>query len=117
MSGLLFVYGTLRSEFDNEYARRLHAEALLIGPATVTGSIFRVAHYPGYRPDPPGAVRGELYRLHDPARTLAALDDYEGEEYRRVAVKVSTGESAWIYQYEPEPPPGSRIVSGDFCAP
>ena len=104
MSDLLFVYGTLRSEFDNPYARRLRAEARLMGPATVAGSLFRISHYPGYRPDPPGEVHGELYRLHDPARTLAALDDYEGEEYRRVAIPVSTGESAWIYRFEGEPP-------------
>jgi gamma-glutamylcyclotransferase (GGCT)/AIG2-like uncharacterized protein YtfP len=36
---LLFVYGTLRSEFGNPFARRLRAEARLVGPATVVGSI------------------------------------------------------------------------------
>jgi gamma-glutamylcyclotransferase (GGCT)/AIG2-like uncharacterized protein YtfP len=113
----LFVYGTLRSEFDNPYAQRLRSEARLVGRATVAGSIFLVAEYPGYRPHPPGKVHGELYRLLTPEATLNALDDYEGAEYRRVAIRVSTGESAWIYRFESRPPFGARIASGDFCAP
>lgn len=116
MFDLLFVYGTLRSEFDNPHARGLRDAARLVGRATVTGSIFQITHYPGYRPDPPGEVHGELYRLTNPEATLEALDDYEGPEYRRVTARISTGETAWIYQFESQPPPGTRIASGDFCA-
>jgi gamma-glutamylcyclotransferase (GGCT)/AIG2-like uncharacterized protein YtfP len=109
---MLFVYGTLRSEFNNKYARLLRSQAALIGPATVPGSIFRVSHYPAYKPQPAGEVHGELYRLTDPETTLKALDEYEGEDFERVVVK-----DAWIYQYKKEPPKYSRITSGDFCAP
>jgi len=109
---ILFVYGTLRSEFNNEYARLLRSQAELIGPATVPGSIYRVSHYPAYRPEPRGEVHGELYRLTDPETTLKALDEYEGEDFERVVIK-----DAWIYQYKKEPPRYSRISSGDFCAP
>jgi gamma-glutamylcyclotransferase (GGCT)/AIG2-like uncharacterized protein YtfP len=109
---ILFVYGTLRSEFNNEYARLLRSQAELIGPATVPGSIYRVSHYPAYRPEPRGEVHGELYRLTDPETTLKALDEYEGEDFERVVIK-----DAWIYQYKKEPPKYSRISSGDFCAP
>jgi gamma-glutamylcyclotransferase (GGCT)/AIG2-like uncharacterized protein YtfP len=112
----LFVYGTLRSEFDNPFARRLRAEARLVGRATVVGSIFRVAEYPGFWPEPAGEVHGEVYRLSSPA-TLQALDEYEGPEYERVGTTVSTGESVWIYRFERQPPPALRIASGDFCAP
>lgn len=108
---MLFVYGTLRSEFDNRYARLLRSQAKLIGPAIVPGSIFRVQHYPAYKPQPSGEVHGELYRLTDPATTLKALDEYEGEDFERVVVN-----NAWIYQYKKEPPKYSRISSGDFCA-
>src|SRR5579863_3560268 len=106
---MLFVYGTLRSEFDNKYARLLRSQAKLVGPATVPGSIYRVSHYPAYRPEPAGEVRGELYRLTDPETTLKALDEYEGEDFERVVVN-----NAWIYQYKKEPPKYSRISSGDF---
>ena len=106
---ILFVYGTLRSEFNNKYARLLRSQAELIGPATVPGSIYRVSHYPAYRPEPRGEVHGELYRLTDPETTLKALDEYEGEDFERVVIK-----DAWIYQYRHQPPEDSRILSGVF---
>jgi gamma-glutamylcyclotransferase (GGCT)/AIG2-like uncharacterized protein YtfP len=117
MVDLLFVYGTLRSEFDNPHARGLRDAARLVGRATVMGSIFQITHYPGYRPDPPGEVHGELYRLTNPNATLRALDDYEGPEYNRVTILTSTAETAWIYQFESQPPLSTRIASGDFSAP
>jgi gamma-glutamylcyclotransferase (GGCT)/AIG2-like uncharacterized protein YtfP len=113
----LFVYGTLRREFDNPYARKLPAEAVFAGTTTVAGSLFRIAHYPGFRTEPPGEAHGELWQLTNPAGTLAALDDYEGEEYQRVLTTVGTGQTAWIYQYATQPDPARRIASGDFSAP
>lgn len=112
MLDLLFVYGTLRSEFDNRYARQLRKEATFVRRARVPGSIYRVAHYPAFRPRPEGKVQGELYRLNSPETTLATLDDYEGEEFERVVV-----DGAWLYQYKGDPPEQARIASGDFRAP
>jgi gamma-glutamylcyclotransferase (GGCT)/AIG2-like uncharacterized protein YtfP len=109
MLDMLFVYGTLRSEFNNKYARLLRSQADLVRTASVLGSIYRVEHYPAYRPEPAGEVRGELYRLADPETTLKALDEYEGEDFERVVV-----EGAWIYQYRYQPPEDSRILSGVF---
>jgi gamma-glutamylcyclotransferase (GGCT)/AIG2-like uncharacterized protein YtfP len=113
----LFVYGTLRSEFDNPYARLLRSRAELVGPATVPGSIFRVEHYPAWKSAPAGEVRGELYRLTDPETTLKALDEYEGPDFDRELVEACGVRHAWIYRYRKEPPECSRIASGDFCAP
>jgi len=113
----LFVYGTLRSEFENPHARRLRAEARPAGPATVLGSIFRIAHYPGYRPEPAGEVDGELWQLNDPETTLAALDAWEGPEYVREQVRLTSGQTAWIYRFATQPSEGARIASGNFCAP
>ena len=53
------------------------------------GSIYRVQHYPAFRPEPAGEVHGELYRLRDPETTLEALDEYEGAEFERVIVNGS----------------------------
>ena len=125
-SNVIFVYGTLRSEFANAFARRLRDEADLLGRANVQGSIFLVAAYPGYQREPDGIVRGELWRLRDPGKTLAALDDYEGPEYSRVLVDVTpitamraeppSPRCAWIYRYDREVHADSRIASGDFLA-
>jgi gamma-glutamylcyclotransferase (GGCT)/AIG2-like uncharacterized protein YtfP len=112
MPDLLFVYGTLRSEFDNRYARLLRKEATLLGRASVPGSIYRIQHYPAFRPRPEGEVQGELYRLDNPEATLAILDEYEGEDFERVLVQ-----GAWLYQYKGDPPEDARIASGDFRAP
>jgi len=111
---LLFVYGTLRSEFDNEYARLLRSEAEFAGKATVRGSIYRVKFFPAYREEPDGEVHGEVYRLRD-AATLAELDEYEGQDFERVKVETSRGE-AWIYRYCGAPAAEARIASGDFRA-
>ena len=83
-----------------------------MGRTTVPGSIYRVSHYPAFRPEPGGEVQGELYRLNDPETTLKALDEYEGSEFERVTIN-----GWWIYQFRSEPPENSRIVSGDFRAP
>jgi gamma-glutamylcyclotransferase (GGCT)/AIG2-like uncharacterized protein YtfP len=112
MPDLLFVYGTLRSEFDNQYANLLRSQAILVGKAVMPGSIYRVNHYPAFRPEPVGEVHGELYRLMEPDVTFNTLDEYEGSEFERVVVK-----GAWIYQYKDSPAESSRILSGDFLAP
>jgi gamma-glutamylcyclotransferase (GGCT)/AIG2-like uncharacterized protein YtfP len=110
MLNMLFVYGTLRSEFDNGYALLLRSQAELVGRATVPGSIFHVEHYPAWKPEPAGEVHGELYRLTDPLATLEALDEYEGSDFERIVIN-----EAWIYRYRKDPPVHSRIASVDFC--
>jgi gamma-glutamylcyclotransferase (GGCT)/AIG2-like uncharacterized protein YtfP len=87
------VYGTLKSGFDNPYARLLRAQSEFLGPATILGSICKMGEYLGYRPEPKGEVHGELYRLHNPEETLRILDEYEGPDYERVLTDVG-----WIYQ-------------------
>ena len=115
----LFVYGTLRSPFNNRYARLLRSQATFIGPATVSGSIYRVGSYPGWKPNPVGEVHGELYELKKPKEILNALDEYEGEDFERIAIETAGGasDSVWIYRYKKDTPEDSRIASGDFCAP
>ena len=115
MSDALFVYGSLRSEFDNRYAAELRAAADLVGRGTVMGSIFRVGRYPGYRAEPAGLVHGEVWRLRDPERTLTLLDEYEGDRYRRALTPTSIPDvEAWIYVFAGEVAAAQRIESGDF---
>jgi gamma-glutamylcyclotransferase (GGCT)/AIG2-like uncharacterized protein YtfP len=97
----LFVYGSLRSEFDNPHARLLREKADFVGRATVQGSLVRNGPYPGYRLEPDGIVQGELWKLREPESTLAALDKYEGTPYTRIGVETSLG-PAWIYLFTGE---------------
>ena len=86
---MLFVYGTLRSEFTNQYARLLREQAELVGHTIVPGSIYRIGNFPGWKPEPAGEVHGELYRLRDPDTILRALDEYEGPDFERVVVRAA----------------------------
>ena len=113
MPNRIFVYGTLRSEFETPYAAALRAGSSLVGKAWVMGSIYEIGGYPGYRPEPAGWVHGEVYALSDPDATLTMLDEYEGSQYERVLVDCG-GEPVWIYQYIEQPDEATRIVSGDF---
>ena len=115
MSDCLFVYGSLRSGFDNPFAKFLHEKAVLIGHATVRGSIYLVGKYPGYRQKPDGIVRGEVWRMGNAEAVLAILDDYEGSDYRRIVVATSLPNvSASIYVYSAEVKEETRIESGDY---
>jgi gamma-glutamylcyclotransferase (GGCT)/AIG2-like uncharacterized protein YtfP len=111
----LFVYGSLRSEFDNPHARLLREKADLLGRATVRGSLFRNGEFPGYRIEPDGIVHGEVWKLREPESTLAALDEYEGDVYSRISVNTNMG-AAWIYVYIGVVRVEEQILSGDFVA-
>ncbi len=115
MIDALFVYGSLRSEFDNPHARLLREKAELVSRATVRGSLFRNGNFPGYRVEPDGIVQGELWKLREPESTLAALDEYEGSAYKRISVETSFG-PAWIYLFIGDVRAEQRILSGDFVA-
>jgi gamma-glutamylcyclotransferase (GGCT)/AIG2-like uncharacterized protein YtfP len=115
----LFVYGTLRRGCDNPWAAKLHAASHYEGPATIAGSLYRIAHYPGLVEDlTTGPVKGELWRPREFDKLIAQLDDYEGRDYQRVNRTVTTpaGEpvSAWVYLFVASIEGKPRIESGDW---
>ena len=91
----LFVYGTLRSTYDNPMAQLLRQNARLIGHGYVPGRLFDLGWYPGatYEPDSPFRVWGDVFALTN-STILTQLDDYEGithhtgDEYARIDVPV-----------------------------
>ncbi len=124
---LLFVYGTLRRS-DLHPMHGLLSPATLIGTGEFRGQLYHLGNYPGAVPstDPGDVVVGEVYRLHDPAATLARLDRYEGcmdmdqmpTEYVRVVagVLLAGGDTVTthIYLYQRSVQGFRRIKSGDF---
>ena len=127
----IFVYGTLRQGYDNSFAKRLHALATFLGPATLRGELHLCTGgtfpYPAarYLPKAETLVRGEIYDLHDGDEILRELDRYEGvgpgfpepQGYVRAIVSVVCAGrpyEAWCYVANHPVAPANRILSGDF---
>lgn len=75
---LLFVYGTLRSGFDNTFRRLMVSQSTFLCMATIQGQLYDLGTYPGLilSDDDDARVVGELYQLHHPA-LIKELDLYE----------------------------------------
>jgi len=126
----LFVYGTLRSESLHPMARRLQAQARLLGNGSVPGLLYDFGTHPGavFGPELYQRVLGEVFALRAGDPLLAAVDAYEGCTnesesklgFRRikVAVALDTGHrlEAWSYGLREVPRPGRPIMSGDWIA-
>lgn len=131
MSDHIFVYGTLMRGFDHPMAKLLASGAAYLGEASCRGRLYLVAHYPGLLCSALAAdmVYGDLFRMREPDRLLAALDDYEevGPDheqptlYRRELLPVTSGDGsivqAWTYIYNRPVNEAQRIASGRFLAP
>ena len=61
----LFVYGTLRRAFQNDFTQLLAEKASFLGNAQIQGRLYRFEHYPGVKlsGDADDWVVGEVYRL------------------------------------------------------
>jgi gamma-glutamylcyclotransferase (GGCT)/AIG2-like uncharacterized protein YtfP len=125
----LFAYGTLQRAFENPFARTLAEQADFTGMATVAGRIYAVTpHYPGLvmSEDPGVRVTGEVFRMHQPAALLAALDDYEGcgrlspkpHKYEReltAAILDGGGRiEVWVYVYRRAVDEDTLLISGRY---
>ncbi len=113
----VFVYGTLRAGGSNHFRM---GDAVFIGAATVRGRLYRVDWYPAlFLNADAGAVVGELYVVSE--ETLAALDAFEGSEYRRVRVFATPAAGggpveAWIWEYLDPVDESQLITHGDWLA-
>ncbi|MGA2984047.1 MAG: gamma-glutamylcyclotransferase family protein [Terriglobia bacterium] len=126
----LFVYGTLRRGFElHPYLSSLGARFLAEGK--VAAELIDLGRYPGARPAGRRGkwVRGEIFRLRQPARDLRVLDALEGfnpgapkrSEFVRAAAEVilnnGARQHAWIYWLGARIRGATcRIASGDYAA-
>ena len=117
----LFVYGSLRLGHS---ARGLVEPFVREWePATVRGGLYGFASgYPAVVLEPgAGLVMGELLRLQDVPACLAALDEYEGADYRRELVQVDhVGGPTWAWIYVLADPRaaalGTPVPGGEWMA-
>lgn len=119
----IFVYGTLRAASDHPMARRLCAQARLVGEGSVPGRLYDCGWYPAAMFDPGERRRivGDVFALKPGGRLLAELDEYESGDpnYERVPLEVTLrdGRKVRAWAYGVARPPSARLIpSGDFIA-
>ena len=122
----LFVYGTLRNGFENEYVKFLQKQNEYIGRGYFFGQLYDAGAYPGAICDPTCTekVYGDIILLKS-EDTLDRLDIYEGideatpqpHEYKRAIVDVFKEEQiipCWTYLYNFPVHSLKKINSGDY---
>ena len=127
----LFVYGSLRSGFNNPAYTYISKYFTLLGNAYVKGKLYQLTEFPaGVPTDDNHLIKGELYTIKVPTEcswAIAQLDDYEGVQaeedetplYKRVLTTVQINgveEQAWIYWYNGSVEGGVLIEGGDLLA-
>jgi len=116
MPDYLFVYGTLRRDYDLKLKNRVSDNLRYVGQAKVGAALYDLGRYPGAVRSRKGEeVIGDVFLLSDADRVLRILDKYEGipegrpdqgEFVRKKGrVKLRSGEelNAWIYWYNLDP--------------
>jgi gamma-glutamylcyclotransferase (GGCT)/AIG2-like uncharacterized protein YtfP len=112
MPDYLFVYGTLRRDYDLRLKNKVSANLQYIGQAKVGAAMYDLGRYPGAVKSRKGEeVIGDVFLLSDADRVLRILDKYEGipedGEFvrKRSRVKLRSGReiNAWIYWYNRDP--------------
>jgi len=118
----LFFYGTLLAGSGNPVAQRVHAKLRTLGAARVKGRLFAIGDEGGWYPAlvaGEGLVSGVIHEALPAfsASDLAALDGYEGKEYRRSAIDSGVAGMVEAYLWAGPVPEGAvPIAGGDFAA-
>ncbi len=100
MPDYIFVYGLLKSMYDNEAARFIREHCTLIGEGSIPGRLFDLGTYPGvvYEAEAATYVTGEVFKITSNKEGLTKyLDEFEEcgpqfeqpNEYRKEVVPVS----------------------------
>jgi gamma-glutamylcyclotransferase (GGCT)/AIG2-like uncharacterized protein YtfP len=119
MSDYLFVYGTLRRNYDLKLKARVKDGLRYVGQAKIGAVLYDIGRYPGAVKDRKGSeVIGDVFLVSDPAAVFPVLDKYEGKEFvrKKGKVRMRRGDelSAWIYWYSPDPGRKTPIRYKDY---
>ncbi|KIQ21253.1 gamma-glutamyl cyclotransferase [Variovorax paradoxus] len=114
----VFVYGTLRRLGRNDIARYRPAP-VLVGEASIAGTLYDLGAYPGIVLGGAGRVKGEIYRI-EPA-VEAALDlleevaEDDSGEYIKREVRIAL-DAQWldclVYEIHPSRIEGRPVIGG-----
>jgi gamma-glutamylcyclotransferase (GGCT)/AIG2-like uncharacterized protein YtfP len=126
----LFVYGSLRRDFNSPAYEYVSQYFNLVDHAKTKGLLFDTGEFPAAIPTEDELfIQGELYEIKiadEFAWAIAQLDDYEGingsfdepSMYRRAIAKIilPNGDEteAWVFWYTGSVEGKPRIISGDL---
>jgi gamma-glutamylcyclotransferase (GGCT)/AIG2-like uncharacterized protein YtfP len=126
MTDLVFLYGTLMTEFQGQERARLDHVLEPVGRGWIRATLFDLGIYPAAVPADDGRVWGEVHQMVDVDSVLHALDETEGFSsnepdqslYTRVETPVTFDDGriahAWVYFYNAPLGRAERIESGDY---
>jgi gamma-glutamylcyclotransferase (GGCT)/AIG2-like uncharacterized protein YtfP len=127
MKDYLFVYGTLRKDYDLKLRKKVQNDLEYAGRAKVGASLYDLGSYPGAVKSNDGReVIGDVFLVNDPGRVFQVLDKYEGyrenetsnSEFvrKRNRVKMSSGKNvnAWVYWYNFDTGNKTKIRQKDY---
>ncbi len=115
----LFVYGTLRKNYELKLKEKIAKELEYIGRAKVEATLYDLGSYPGaIKETEKSEVIGDVFKVNNPEKVFGILDEYEGNEFKREKeqVKLRSGKSvdAWIYWYNKKPEGKQKIHYKDY---
>jgi len=112
MSEYLFVYGTLRKNYDLKLKKMVSNRMEYLGQGKVGASLYDIGRYPGAIKSNRGdEVIGDVFLVTDSDKVLKLFDRYEGisEEgkhdadfiRKKTRVRLRSGKTllAWVYWY------------------
>ncbi|HEY6901820.1 MAG TPA: gamma-glutamylcyclotransferase family protein [Puia sp.] len=127
MPDYLFVYGTLRRNYDLKLKDRVKDQLQYVGQAKVGAAMYDLGRYPGAIRSRKGQeVVGDVFELNDAGKVLRILDKYEGipeggapdSEFirRKSKVRLRSGKEvmAWVYWYNLDPGNKVKIKHKDY---
>ena len=125
----IFIYGSLRSEFNVPSRRFLEMYAECTGRGSLSGRLYQISWYPGAVKSKKSGdwVHGEIYRILEEEPLLERLDEYEGyssgqsknnlfvRSEENIHLSIDSTLPAWIYLYNRSTAGKTRIESGDYA--
>lgn len=115
----LFVYGTLRNNYNLKLKNQIAKDLEYVGKAKVVASLYDLGKYPGaIKENNNNEVVGDVFLIDNPERTFKILDKYEGDKFTRNKnrIRLRSGKhiDAWVYWYNQKPLKTQKIKYKDY---
>ena len=126
MKEYLFVYGTLRKDYDLKLKNKVRDDIEYVGQGKIGASLYDIGRYPGaVRSSAGDEVIGDVFLVTAPERVLRILDKYEGiypdgrpsefvRKKNRVRMRSGKVVTAWVYWYNFDPSKKVRIKQKNY---